>query len=135
MSGSSMQEELAQYPLLEALTRRRSRRFGLGMETKRGPLAFRSRHSPVALSEEEEALLVFAACGITGHALLDLTFGSGLGGSIVARSKGRTIASGDAIQTDGMVLTNARRTRDDAAECGTDGPGSGTRWLRQFRRA
>jgi hypothetical protein len=110
MSGSSMQAKLAQYPLLEALTTRRSRRFGLGMETKSGPLAFRSRHAPVALSEEEEALLVFAACGITGHALLDLTFGSGLGGSIVARSMGRTIASGDAIQTVGMVLTNDEAT-------------------------
>lgn len=40
MSGSSMQEKLAQYPLLEALTRRRSRRFGLGMETKRGRSRF-----------------------------------------------------------------------------------------------
>jgi hypothetical protein len=73
-------------------------------------LAFRSRHAPIALSEEEEALLVFAACGITGHALLDLTFGSGLGGSIGARSMGRTIASGDAIQTVGMVLTNDEAT-------------------------
>ena len=75
-----------------------------------GRSRFGSRHAPVALTEEEEALLVFAACGITGHALLDLTFGSGLGGSIVARTMGRTIASGDAIQTVAMVLANDEAT-------------------------
>ena len=70
-------EELDAYPLLTALRERRSRRFGLGMKIPGGPLAYQSRHQPVPLSEEEEAALVFAACGITGHALADLCYPPG----------------------------------------------------------
>lgn len=76
------------------------------MKMASGPLAFHSQHAPVPLTEEEEALLVFAAAGITGHALLDLNFAPGEGGAIVARSLGRTIASGDAIQTVSLIVTN-----------------------------
>ena len=79
------------YPLLEALTKRRSRRFALGMKMDAGPLVVQSRHRPLPLTEEEEALLVFAASGITGYALLDLSFAEGQGGAIVARSLGRTL--------------------------------------------
>ena len=71
-----------------------------------GPLAYQSRHAPFPLSEEEEACLTFAAGGITGFALLDLPFAEGQGGAIVARSLGRTIASGDAIQTVSLVVIN-----------------------------
>ncbi|MGH7833112.1 MAG: hypothetical protein ACREQK_05675, partial [Candidatus Binatia bacterium] len=63
-------------------------------------------HAPIPLSEEEEAVLVFAACGITGHALGDLPFAEGEGGTIMAGLLGRTIASGDAIQTVALVVTN-----------------------------
>ncbi|MBM4260624.1 MAG: hypothetical protein FJ145_04185 [Deltaproteobacteria bacterium] len=76
------------------------------MKMASGPLAFHSQHAPLPLTEEEEALLVFAAAGITGHALLDLNFDAAQGGAIVARSLGRTIASGDAIQTVSLVVTN-----------------------------
>ena len=72
-------ESLAQYPLLTALRERRSRRFGLGMKIPGGPLAFQSRHQPASLTEDEEAALVFAACGITGHALADLCYAEGEG--------------------------------------------------------
>ncbi len=108
MSETSLQ--LAGYPLLDALLKRRSRRFGLGMRMASGPLAYESRHGSFPLTEEEEALLTFAAGGITGFALLDLPFAEGQGGAIVARSLGRTIASGDAIQTVSLVVAN-----DDAA--------------------
>jgi len=37
-------QELAAFPLLEALFGRRSRRFALGDEIPDGPLAYRSRH-------------------------------------------------------------------------------------------
>ena len=40
------------------------------------------------------------------YALLDLPFAEGQGGAIVARSLGRTIASGDAIQTVSFVVIN-----------------------------
>jgi hypothetical protein len=100
---------LGDYSLLDALTKRRSRRFGLGMKMPAGPLAYQSRHAPFPLSEEEEAYLTFAASGITGFALLDLPFAEGQGGAIVARSLGRTIASGDAIQAVSLMVI-----KDDA---------------------
>ena len=103
-------QQLTRYPLLDAVLKRRSRRFGAGMRMDAGPLAFQSRQAPLPLGEAEEAMLVFAASGITGHALLDLCFTPGEGGSIVARSIGRTVASGDAIQTVSLVVTNDEAT-------------------------
>jgi hypothetical protein len=103
---SETSRQLAGYPLLDALIKRRSRRFGLGMKMASGPLAYGSRHKSFPLIEEEEALLTFAAGGITGFALLDLSFAEAQGGAIVARSLGRTIASGDAIQTVSLVVIN-----------------------------
>jgi len=108
--SSSLQEKLSGYPLLEALNKRRSRRFALGMKMDRGPLAYASRHAPCPLTEEEEAALVFAACGITGYALADLPFTAGEGGTIMAGLLGRTVASGDAIQTVALVVTNDEAT-------------------------
>src|SRR6266436_4408275 len=96
---TSPSTEIANYPLLAALRERRSRRFGLGMKIPDGPLAFRSGHQPVPLSEDEEAALVFAACGITGHALADLCYAPGGGGGIMGGLVARTIASGDGLQT------------------------------------
>jgi len=99
-------DSLASYPLLTALRQRRSRRFGRGMNLPTGPLAFQSRHAPLPLSEDEEAALVFAARGITGHALADLSYARGEGGNIMAGLVGRTIASGDGLQTVALVVTN-----------------------------
>jgi hypothetical protein len=101
---------LGRYPLLDALRERRSRRFGLGMAMGAGPLAYRSRHPGLALTEEEEALLAFAACGITGPALADLAYAPGHGGTIMAGLLGRTIGSGDAIQSVAVFVTNAEAT-------------------------
>src|SRR2546422_10370705 len=103
-------EELVSYPLLTALRQRRSRRFGLGMKIPGGPLAYRSRHQPTPLTEDEEAALVFAACGITGHALADLCYAEGEGGSIMGGLVARTIASGDGLQTVALVVTNDAAT-------------------------
>lgn len=94
------------HPLLAALRERRSRRFGLGMKIPAGPLAYASRHPPVPLTEAEESALVFAACGITGHALADLAYAKGEGGNIMAGFVARTIASGDGLQTVALVVTN-----------------------------
>ena len=41
---------IGDYPLLDALTKRRSRRFGLGMKMPAGPLAYQSRHAPFPLT-------------------------------------------------------------------------------------
>src|SRR6478672_11969687 len=98
--------QIDRYPLLAALKQRRSRRFGLGMKMPRGPMAYESRQVPLPLTEDEEACLTFAASGITGFALLDVPFSQEQGGAIVARSLGRTFASGDAIQTVALVIVN-----------------------------
>ena len=58
--------ELSAFPLVEALFGRRSRRFALGDEIPDGPLAYRSRHDPVSLSELERMLVLGAMGGTTG---------------------------------------------------------------------
>jgi hypothetical protein len=60
-------------PLVDAVLSRRSRRVGLGMSLPEGAaLEFASRHAPLALSELEEAFLVWVGTGTTGLALGDL---------------------------------------------------------------
>ena len=98
--------DLKSYPLFDALLDRRSRRLGAGMAIPAGPLAFQSQLPPCPLTEDEEAAMAFAACGITGPALADLCHAPGGGGSIMAGLVGRTIASGDGIQTVSLIVIN-----------------------------
>src|SRR4249920_2392717 len=58
--------ELEEFPLVEALFGRRSRRFARGGEIPDGPLAYRSRHDPLPLSELERMLVLGAMGGTTG---------------------------------------------------------------------
>jgi hypothetical protein len=58
--------ELAAFPLVEALYGRRSRRFALGDELPDGPLAYRSKHDPLPLSDLERMLVLSAMGGTTG---------------------------------------------------------------------
>jgi hypothetical protein len=69
-------------------------------------MAYESRHAGLVLTENEEAILTYAACGISGHALGDLIFDRGEGGTILAGLVGRTIPSGDAIQTCSLIVIN-----------------------------
>jgi hypothetical protein len=62
------------------------------------------------LSEEEEAALVFAACGITGHALADLCYNREGGGNIMGGLAGRTVASGDGLQSVALIVINDAAT-------------------------
>jgi len=110
MSARGRETTLTEYPLLSALRERRSRRFGLGMKMPEGPLAWESRHAPRPLTEAEEAALVFAACGVTGHALAELCYAPGGGGGIMAGLVGRTVASGDGLQTVTLIVTNDAAT-------------------------
>jgi hypothetical protein len=104
---------LKQFSLLDALRQRRSRRFGLGMKIPAGPLAYESKHTSRPLTEDEEAAMVFAACGITGHALADLCYAKGEGGGIMAGLVARTIASGDGLQT--VALRNSSNSGNAAS--------------------
>jgi hypothetical protein len=107
---TASRDALSRHPLLAALCDRRSRRFGLGMKIPGGPLAYASRHQPRPLTGDEEAALVFAATGITGHALADLCYTPDGGGSIMGGLVARTIASGDGLQTISLVVTNDEAT-------------------------
>jgi hypothetical protein len=103
-------EGLARYPLLDALRERRSRRFGMGMKIEHGAFAYESHHEPLPLTETEEAALAFAACGVTGYALADLSYGLGQGGGMLAGLLGRAVASPDAINTVSVFVTNDEAT-------------------------
>jgi len=59
-------QELAAFPLVDALYGRRSRRFALGAEIPDGPLAYKSSHEPLPLTELERMLVLSAMGGTTG---------------------------------------------------------------------
>ena len=88
------------------------------MQIPSGPLAFKSNQVPVPLTLEEEATLAFAACGMTGPGLGDLCYAKGEGGNIMAGLHGRTIPSGDGIQSVALMVINdkgchlVQRSRD-----------------------
>jgi hypothetical protein len=98
--------DLAGISWLDTLLGRRSRRFGRGMKMAAGPLAYTSKHPPQPLTEEEEATLAFAAAGVTGYALADLSFARGEGGTIMNGLVGRTVSSGDGIQAVALFVIN-----------------------------
>jgi hypothetical protein len=111
VSSHAVMEQLAGYPLVEALIERRSRRFGYGMRLNGGPLSYRSVRTPQPLSLEEEAALAFAGCGITGPVLAELPYDSGDeheagGGNIMINLVGRTVASGDAVHAVALFVIN-----------------------------
>jgi hypothetical protein len=81
------------------------------MKLTGGPLAYESQHLPQLLSQEEEAALAFAACGVTGFALAELPYDScGVpesgGGNIMTHFVGRTVASGDAMHDCTVFVIN-----------------------------
>jgi hypothetical protein len=104
-------DQLAGYRLLDALLGRRSRRFARGVRLNGGPLAYASARPPRPLAVEEEAALAFAACGVTGPVLADLPYApgdvpEGGGGRIMTHFVGRTVASGDALHDNAVVVLN-----------------------------
>ncbi|TQV86319.1 hypothetical protein FKG94_00775 [Exilibacterium tricleocarpae] len=58
--------EAANFPLIEAIHGRRSRRFARGASIPGGPLAYTSKHPPQPLDELQQLLLLTAVCGNTG---------------------------------------------------------------------
>lgn len=51
-------EGVTQFPLIQALAGRRSRRFCLGAEIPQGPLAFKSNQKPFPLTELEQMVVL-----------------------------------------------------------------------------
>jgi hypothetical protein len=58
--------DLAEFPLLEAIYGRRSRRFSMGAEIPDGPLAHASDKEPLPLTELERMLVLTSIAGTTG---------------------------------------------------------------------
>jgi hypothetical protein len=63
---SNALEGASQFPLIQAIAGRRSRRFCLGAEIPEGPLAFKSNQKPFPLTELEQMLLLTSMAGSTG---------------------------------------------------------------------
>src|SRR6266700_8014832 len=59
-------QDLLQFPFVDALFGRRSRRFFRGAEIPAGPLAYTSKHEPIPLTELEKLLILTAVGGNTG---------------------------------------------------------------------
>ena len=103
--------------LFDIMLNRRSRRFSRGMAIEGGPTEYRSPQAPQPLTEEEQAALVFAACGITGPALADWSYEPDSGGSF-SQFVGRTASSPDAAHPMAMFVIDdettwlARRPQD-----------------------
>ena len=101
--------------LVSALIHRRSRRFAKGMTLNGGPLAYESAEPADPLTKEEEAALVFAACGISGYALGELAYETGSipnasSGNVMSEFYARTAISGDSIQADSLFVMNDNGT-------------------------
>jgi hypothetical protein len=109
-------------PLPQLLSTVRSRRVGLGYSIEpgeeqihpatghrllqeRGPLAFVSKKSPVPLSELEEAILCWSACGPNGIILWDIAVHGGY--HELTWLAGRTVASpGNSLATDLLFIND-----------------------------
>ena len=59
-------ESVSQFPILQALGGRRSRRFCMGAEIPDGPLSFKSNQEPFPLTDLEQILLLTSMAGSTG---------------------------------------------------------------------
>jgi hypothetical protein len=66
LNSSKALEGITQFPLIQALGGRRSRRFCMGAEIPDGPLAFKSSQKPLPLTELEQMLLLTSMAGSTG---------------------------------------------------------------------
>jgi hypothetical protein len=66
-------KQVFKYPLLEAIARRRSRRFPLGCALPDGATQYASQKPPVSLNDIETAILCWSGAGITGSITGDLS--------------------------------------------------------------
>ena len=104
-------ESLRDLSLMDTIVKRRSRRFALGNELDGGPLSYRSAHSPVPLTTEEEAIIVFAGAGVTGYSLGEGPYAPGSepessNGNILVSPLGRTIATPDGVNSSILFVLN-----------------------------
>ncbi len=109
--SADSQADLASHSLMDTFIARRSRRFALGNTLYGSGLAFESQAEPVPLSIEEEAVLAFAAAGVTGHVTGELPYRPDAGpetggGQVMMGLVGRTHSSADAVATATLAIMN-----------------------------
>jgi hypothetical protein len=105
-------EGVIQFPLIQALAGRRSRRFCVGAEIPEGPLAFKSNEKPIPLTELEQVLLLASMAGSTGwHYAISYneTIRSQLP-SYSAGPAGRTFPSAAGFHTSDLFFTDDEGT-------------------------
>lgn len=131
-------QSLANFPLLDAITGRRSRRFALGATLPDGPFAYQSTHDPLSLSELEELLIASTMTGNTGwnYLIPHHTSISERMPAYPAAAGGRAHASAAGIHTSELFYTNDNgtyffKTRDEPAlvEPAADGSIDPAAWL------
>ena len=107
-AGTDPLEELAAFPLVEALYGRRSRRFAMGDEIPDGPLAYRSAQEPMALTELERMLVLSAMGGTTGwhYSITRNAHYAGHMANYAAGAAGRTFPSAAGFHTAVLFFTD-----------------------------
>jgi hypothetical protein len=105
-------ESMTQFPLIQALAGRRSRRFCVGAEIPDGPLAFKSNQKPFPLTEIEQVIVLTSLAGSTGwHYTISYneTVRSKLP-SYSAGAAGRTFPSAAGFHTSDLFFTDDNGT-------------------------
>jgi hypothetical protein len=105
-------ESMTQFPLIQALAGRRSRRFCVGAEIPEGPLAFKSNQKPFPLTEIEQMIVLTSMAGSTGwHYTISYneTVRSKLP-SYSAGAAGRTFPSAAGFHTSELFFTDDNGT-------------------------
>jgi hypothetical protein len=105
-------ESMTQFPLIQAIAGRRSRRFCVGAEIPEGPLAFKSNQKSISLTEMEQMVVLTSMAGSTGwHYTISYneTVRSKLP-SYSAGPAGRTFPSAAGFHTSDLFFTDDNGT-------------------------
>jgi len=99
---NQLMDKVWEYPLFQALSKRRARRFALGTELRQEPYPFKSDRAPVPLSELETAALCWAGYGATGLITGELEYSQ----DTFMSWTGRTVPSPCNDQHNELILVN-----------------------------
>jgi hypothetical protein len=102
--GNSEVRKALQYPVFEAIARRRGRRFPVGCTSPDGVMHHESGSAPLPLNDIESALLCWAGAGITGMITGDLP--TRYGGNIFGSWVGKATPYGCNVHNARLFFTN-----------------------------
>ncbi|OGN95190.1 MAG: hypothetical protein A2Z75_02270 [Chloroflexi bacterium RBG_13_50_10] len=101
-------KQVFKYPILEAIARRRSRRFPLGCTLPEGAMQYASHQPAVPLNDIETAILCWSGAGITGSITGDLP--TKIGGSAFGTWVGRATPYPSNVHNAKLFFTNDNGT-------------------------